>query len=264
MRDIEGSPGGQGAAVARVKIPVRGARTYLAGLGTSGSLLAGAAVLFLIASAIVAFNGWPQIGVGPATSNISAAPVAAGTRASPRLTAVLATADRLAVSRTAAAGGGVRPSTATHRRTAVQGVRTGSVQTGSTGSSQPTGTSGASAGAPGAAASSPAAAGGQPQQFVSTTTGKVTTTVSHAGSGVTKTVSGVVKAVAGVGNAVGQQITNLTANAGQQVGGAVSQPVGSVISSAGSTVGSSVTGTVNTATNAVNSLTGGLGGLGGH
>jgi hypothetical protein len=36
-------------------------RAYLAGLGTAGSLLAGAAVLFLLASALVSFHGWPAV-----------------------------------------------------------------------------------------------------------------------------------------------------------------------------------------------------------
>jgi hypothetical protein len=41
---------------------VRATRAYLAGFGTSGSLLAGAALMFLLASAFVAFQGWPQVG----------------------------------------------------------------------------------------------------------------------------------------------------------------------------------------------------------
>ncbi len=37
-------------------------RAYLAGLGTTGCLLACAGLLFLVASAIVSFSGWPQVG----------------------------------------------------------------------------------------------------------------------------------------------------------------------------------------------------------
>src|SRR5690242_459413 len=53
---------------------MRATRAYLAGFGTSGSLLAGAAALFLLGSAIIAFKGWPQSGGGSATSNVAAAP----------------------------------------------------------------------------------------------------------------------------------------------------------------------------------------------
>jgi hypothetical protein len=40
---------------------VRATRAYLAGFGTAGSLLAGAALLFILASAVVSFRGWPQM-----------------------------------------------------------------------------------------------------------------------------------------------------------------------------------------------------------
>ena len=40
---------------------VRTTRAYLAGFGTAGSLLAAAAVLFIVASAVVSFRGFPEI-----------------------------------------------------------------------------------------------------------------------------------------------------------------------------------------------------------
>jgi hypothetical protein len=40
---------------------MRATRAYVAGFGTAGSVLAGAAVLFVVASAVVAFRGWPKI-----------------------------------------------------------------------------------------------------------------------------------------------------------------------------------------------------------
>src|SRR5712675_342516 len=49
-------------ADSRLRAQVRASRAYLAGFGTTGSLLAGAALLFLLASAIVSFKGWPQVG----------------------------------------------------------------------------------------------------------------------------------------------------------------------------------------------------------
>lgn len=45
---------------------VRATRAYIAGFGTAGSLLAGAAIVFFFASAVVSFRGWPQVG-GQAT-----------------------------------------------------------------------------------------------------------------------------------------------------------------------------------------------------
>src|SRR5436305_6587822 len=49
---------------------VRPTRAYLAGFGTAGSLLAGAALLFVLASALVAFRGWPQVGDQPAPISV--------------------------------------------------------------------------------------------------------------------------------------------------------------------------------------------------
>lgn len=46
---------------------MRAPRAYLAGFGTSGSLLAGAALLFILASAFIGFHGWPQLGDSPST-----------------------------------------------------------------------------------------------------------------------------------------------------------------------------------------------------
>jgi hypothetical protein len=53
---------------------VRAPRAYLAGFGTSGSLLAGAALIFVLASAFVGFHGWPQVGDAPSTVAVSLAP----------------------------------------------------------------------------------------------------------------------------------------------------------------------------------------------
>jgi hypothetical protein len=38
---------------------MRTKRAFIAGLGTTGSLVAAAACVFLVASAVIAFNGWP-------------------------------------------------------------------------------------------------------------------------------------------------------------------------------------------------------------
>ncbi len=54
---------------------MRATRAYLAGFGTTGTLLAGAALMFVLASAIVGFQGWPQVGDQP--SAVSVQPVQA-------------------------------------------------------------------------------------------------------------------------------------------------------------------------------------------
>src|SRR5579884_2402246 len=94
---------------------VRGIRSDLAGLGTYGSLVAGAALLFLVASAIVAFRGWPQVINGPATTVVASAAGPLAHSAAPSRTA-----RRLAVvlrRRSATAGrAAVRGTTVTRRR----------------------------------------------------------------------------------------------------------------------------------------------------
>jgi hypothetical protein len=70
---------------------MRTARAYLAGFGTAGSLLAGAALLFVLASALVAFHGWPQMGAGAAPVSVTVSPAsgAGGSRVARRLAAIL-------------------------------------------------------------------------------------------------------------------------------------------------------------------------------
>ncbi|MBV9473991.1 MAG: hypothetical protein JO206_13560 [Solirubrobacterales bacterium] len=72
---------------------MRATRAYLAGLGTTGSLLGAAALLFFLASGFVAFHGWPQAGAQAAPgavtlgggSSPAAVSRAAGSRAAERL-----------------------------------------------------------------------------------------------------------------------------------------------------------------------------------
>src|SRR5437588_5663199 len=83
---------------------VRAARTYLAGFGTSGSLLAGAALLFVLASAIVAFRGWPQVGDGlPSTAALNLPPSGSGAGATGGSRAGRALAASVAAGRTGSA-----------------------------------------------------------------------------------------------------------------------------------------------------------------
>ena len=52
---------------------MRVTRAYIAGFGTAGSLLAAASVLFVLATAVVAYRGWPQVAdAGPAPALVLA------------------------------------------------------------------------------------------------------------------------------------------------------------------------------------------------
>jgi hypothetical protein len=52
---------------------VHAARAYLAGVGTTGSLLAAAALVFIVARALVAFHGWPHVAVQQTTNTLGGA-----------------------------------------------------------------------------------------------------------------------------------------------------------------------------------------------
>lgn len=54
---------------------MRPARAYLTGFGTTGSLLAGAAVLFVLGTAVVTFRGWPTTRVSPPARVVINAPI---------------------------------------------------------------------------------------------------------------------------------------------------------------------------------------------
>ncbi len=61
----------------------RATRAYLAGVGTSGSLLAGAALMFIVASAMVAFHGWPHVAAQPSPAEVVVSPGSASAAISP-------------------------------------------------------------------------------------------------------------------------------------------------------------------------------------
>jgi hypothetical protein len=60
---------------------VHAARAYLAGVGTTGSLLTAAALVFIVASALVAFHGWPHVAVQQSPSEVVISPRSASTGA---------------------------------------------------------------------------------------------------------------------------------------------------------------------------------------
>ena len=74
---------------------MRTTRALIAGFGTTGTLVAAVACVFVVASAVVAFNGWPHLGIAdridslfvndrPAAADSTGPRAVAGTAAAPR------------------------------------------------------------------------------------------------------------------------------------------------------------------------------------
>src|SRR5690348_11122503 len=86
---------------------LRALRAYLPGFGTAGSLLAGAVLMFIVASALVAFRGWPHVGAQPSPGEVvvSPSPTAAAGSASARRLALFTAATAARAAAPAAAGG---------------------------------------------------------------------------------------------------------------------------------------------------------------
>src|SRR5580693_8042449 len=91
----------------RYREVVGAARAYLAGLGTTGSLLAGAALMFIVASALVAFRGWPHVAAQPTPAEVVVSPhrAASGATLATRRLAFAAAAPAAGAGAARAAGG---------------------------------------------------------------------------------------------------------------------------------------------------------------
>jgi hypothetical protein len=240
----------------RVRGALRDARAYLAGFGTSGSLLAGAALMFIVASALVSFRGWPHVAAQPSPGEVVVSPRPASSAASPvgrRL--VLISASPTAAVVAPAAAGARTPVAAGARRaaSASPGHSLGSPvhvsrPGGPPAPGAPAGPSPIASGAPTAGCShgcGPTSSGNPspgpvppPQQVVGQLGGTLGNVVSSAG----KTA----------GSAV-QQTTNTAGGAVQQV----SPPAATTVQNAGS-------GAANTITQTTNTVAGTLGGIGQH
>ena len=223
-----------------MKTTVRASRSYMAGLGTSGSLVAGAALLFVLASAIVAFRGWPQVAPGQATSFVpAAARPPAPTRTSRRLVAVLR--HRTSVRAAAVSGGGVLPPVASRGHQGVMSVSGVSGSTAPRRAAPAAGTNSAS----GAAVSASGVCGGS--------------SCNSPQSLVTHLTKAVAQQVTSIGSSVGSQVGSTTGSVGGSLS-RVNPQVASGVQNTGSGAGSAVSGTATSAGNAVNQVGGALGG----
>ncbi len=222
---------------------VRAARAYLAGFGTTGSLLAGAALMFIVASALVAFHGWPHVAVQPSPGEVVVSPRSA------RSTGPSASARRLAAALVAPVGG-----TGTAAAPGA-GRRGGTGGTGGTGAGRRGGNG--TVGTP-VSTSVP----------VATQAGTPTSSCATSGCGTPTTAAAPPPSPLQQGQQVIQQVTNTLgrglAGTGQQVGSVVQQTTSSVAGAVGgssSPVGGAVEKTGSGAAKTVTGLTQGLGGL---
>jgi hypothetical protein len=192
---------------------------YIAGFGTAGSLLAGAAMVFTLASAVVAFNGWPQIGSQPtpAAVLVSQQRTSLDAGALRRLRTASATLAPTgpAAGRGAAGTGPAGPGSALGPSPAGNGEVISNGAHGIGGGGQPTGTP-----------TSPVAPPGAP------CTGCGSGSSPTLGSTVTQATGAVGGAVNSTTGSVGQTATSVTGSTG----------AGQVVSGVGATVGGLVTG----------------------
>ncbi|MBV9803819.1 MAG: hypothetical protein JO130_11530 [Solirubrobacterales bacterium] len=226
----------------------RSAQGYLAGFGTAGSLLAGAALMFILASALVAFRGWPHVAAQPSPGEVVV---------SPRPTAASASlvSRRLAVISAPAAPAGARP-----------GGRPGGAGGGAAvvvvpGAGRPGGAVGAVGAMPGSghhtigqppSTSVPvptSSAGAAPSALSCVAGGCASPAPSNSGgSGPTQPLQPVVKqaagavapVVSGTGNQVGSGVQQTTGAAGGAAA-PVSPPAAGAVNSVGSGVSKTVT-----------------------
>jgi hypothetical protein len=181
---------------------VRAARAYLASFGTMGSLLAGAVLLFALASAFVAFNGWPEVGDSATPASVVLTKTSKSDLAPGRVKPSAVSA--------AAAGTGasaVTPTTLLSRSGSSSRLRTRGVT------------------------------GGNPGGLVTQVTGTLGSAVGSTGKTVAQAVSGAADTVGGVApGTAGQTVQGAGQTAGNVAGG-VTGSVGGTVTSTGQGAG---------------------------
>ena len=225
------------------------ARAYLAGAGTTGSLLAVAALVFIVASALVAFRGWPHVAAAtpPGRVVISAnRGASAGTLAARRLAFVAGAPGAGGVGGAGGAGGagaaggaGRVPSAAGRGLGRPRPPRQtiGAPASTSVPVSGPDGSTSCASGCGTAPAPSPPPT---PVQRVQQTLSQATNTLGNVvsgtggrlGSTVQQTTNGVAGALGGPSTPVGGTVSKVGSGATKTVTG-VTQALGGVLQSLG-------------------------------
>ncbi len=229
----------------------RAGRGYLAGVGTSGSLLAVAVLLFVVASAMVAFRGWPHVGAQPSPGEVVVSPrptAATGSRSSRRLALFIAGARTTGAGAGAGAGAGTRVGLRPGAGRAGAAAPPHSLGRPATASIPATGTPAAGGSAP----SCPSGGCASPAQPGSAASGP-TQPVQQV---IRQTTSALGQAVSGAGKQVGS-VTKQTTGAVSGAVQPVSPQVAGVVNHAG-------TGTAQTATGVTQAIAGALSGLRKH
>jgi hypothetical protein len=246
----------------------RSGRGYLAGFGTSGSLLAGAALMFVVASALVAFKGWPHVSAQPSPREVVVSPRAAATAGSP-VARRLALISAAPVRAGGGAAGGVRPRGGTAAPRAVNRRALGRpavISRPVVGAPTRTGSAPPSSGAPAPTGSNPVPISGVPVQIpvpvrvppVPVPPAPVPPVPSPAP--VQQVIKQTTGALGGVLSSAGNQAGSLV----QQTTGAVGAAVHPLSPQVAGAVGSVGSGASKTATGVTNTIAGTLSGLGGN
>jgi hypothetical protein len=210
---------------------MRTTRALFAGLGTTGSLVAAAAGVFLVASAVIAFKGWPGTSFTDRIDSLfvkDAPPSVAWDKRGTQVAAAGAGAAAAAVARTAAG-----PT-----------FGTPGVVLGNNGGAQPGGTVRLPSGT--VVSTGPRGPGTVAPATGSDQGGGGSTLPSLPVPDTTPAQNGVADTVEQTGSTVGSTVQQTTDTVGSTVGG----PVGDTVKQTGDTVG----GTVDNTTNAVGDL----------
>ena len=205
---------------------MRTTRAFIAGVGTTGSLLAAAACVFLVASAVIAFNGWPGTGFADRIDSVfvdDAPPVAWDQPGTDAVATGAATASGAVLASAAGPTFGTPGVVLGGDGTALRGtpVRLPNGTIVNTATGTPVGPGGVT-GSPGQV-DPPIIDPGQAQN-------QLADTVRQTGSGVGQTVR---ETTRGVGNTVGGPAGNAVTQTGNEVGNTVDN----VTNTAGSLLG---------------------------
>jgi hypothetical protein len=218
---------------------MRASRAYIAGFGTAGSLLAGAAMLFVLASAVVAFRGWPQVG-----DQLTPIAVIVAQRQAPLDKRAI---HRLQYAGAAVTGAVVTPAAPSRAQRVVTSTSPAAVPTSvhiaSTGNRRSDQTTHVDTGKPTRPViASPPGRSTSPTlgQTVNNTTGVLGRTVAGAGNAVASTVTGLTntlaKTVSGLSPALGQTVKRTGDLVGSAVGGTTGV-VGGLLAGTGQALG---------------------------
>jgi hypothetical protein len=235
-------PSGRAGPVARAT------RAYLAGIGTSGSLLAGAALMFIVASALVAFHGWPHVASQPSPGEVVVSPRSASAPISP-------VARRLAFITAAPGAGGTGAAGGAGHAPTGAGRTVGSGTRHSIGGRRPTARPGGGTAVPGAGASSGAPTCGAGDCGSAPAANPITGTAvpEPVEQGVHHVVGRLGNVVGGVGGTLGSTVQRTTSTVGGAVG-TVSPTVGGAVSNTGSGAAKAINGVTKTLTGVLSVL----------